>query len=106
MSAIHLIEKLGTSQGLKPVDVKSGLWTSGYWKVTEETAKKLVGGKIYLHTGWTARSHFGGNINSYSIHSAPGTKEDGRIVFHFTSLQECKEVLAPPGAMGEKRIVW
>lgn len=106
MSAIYLIEKSGTTQGLKPIDIKAGLWESGYWKVTTETAKKLVGGHIFLHASWSKPSHFGGQISSFSIHTAPGSREDGRIIFKFTSLPESKGVIAPNGAAGEKRIVW
>jgi len=106
MSAIHLIEKAGTAQGLKPIDFKAGLWESGYWKVTAETAAKLVGGSIFLHTSWSEPSHFGGQISAFSMHSAPGSKEDGRIIFQFTSLPENKGVSAPAGAAGEKRISW
>ena len=106
MSAIHLIEKNGTAQGLKTIDFKAGFWESGFWKVTEETAKRLVGGKIHLHTNWSERSHYGGRIDSYRVHSAAGSDVDGRIIFQFTSLAECKKVTAPNGAAGEKRIVW
>jgi hypothetical protein len=106
MPAIHLIEKAGTAQGLKPINFAAGLWSSGYWKVAEDTAAKLVGGDIYLHTAWSALSHFGGTITSYSVHSAPGTDVDGRIIFAFTSSPACKEVKAPRGAAGEKRIAW
>jgi hypothetical protein len=106
MPAIHLIEKAGTAQGLKAINFAAGLWSSGYWKVSEDTAAKLVGGSIFLHTAWSAESHFGGTITSYSVHSAPGTEVDGRIVFAFTSSPAGKGVKAPPGAAGEKRIVW
>jgi hypothetical protein len=106
MSAIHLIEKLGTSQGLKPVNFKAGLWESGYWKVAEATAKRLVGGSIYLHTSWSDQSHFGGRIDSYTVHIAPGSNENRRIIFQFTFQPESKQVVAPPGAAGEKRVFW
>ncbi|MBX7259560.1 MAG: hypothetical protein K1Y02_24585 [Candidatus Hydrogenedentes bacterium] len=106
MSAIHLIEKNGTSQGLRAVNVRAGLWESGYWKVTEDTAKRLVGGNIYLHTGWADPSHFGGRIDSYTVHCSPGNDVDGKIIFQFTFDAGCRQVLAPPGANGEKRIFW
>ncbi len=106
MAAIHLIEKAGTAQGLKTVNFAAGLFTSGFWKVSEDTAQKLVGGKIYLHTAWSSPSHFGGTIDSYSVHQSPGDDVDGRIVFHFTSQPEAKNVRAPNGAAGEKRIAW
>jgi hypothetical protein len=106
MPAIHLIEKAGTAQGLKPINFTAGLWSSGYWKVSEETATKLVGGSIFLHTAWSAPSHFGGAITSFSVHNAPGTDVHGRIVFAFTALPTGKGVKAPAGAAGEKRIAW
>ena len=106
MSAIHLIEKAGTAQGLKPIDFQTGLWESGYWKVATETAAKLVGGHIFLHASWSELSHFGGQISAFTTHNAPGSKEDGRGIFQFTFLPECKGVKAPNGAAGEKRIAW
>ena len=107
MSAIHLIEKAGTAQGLRPIDKKAGLWESGYWKVTVATAAKLVGGEIFLHTAWSEPSHFGGKITAYSVHTAPGSDVDGRVVFRFTALPVNKGAKAPStGAAGEKRIVW
>ncbi len=104
MPAIHLIEKAGTAQGLKPINFTAGLWSSGYWKVTEETAAKLVGGRIFLHSAWAAQSHFGGTITSFSVHNTQGTDVHGRIVFAFTVLPTGRGIKAPPGAAGEKRI--
>lgn len=106
MTAIHLIEKNGTSQGLRLVELKARRWESGYWKVAEGTAKRLIGGSIFLHTSWSEPSHFGGHIDSFTIHHAFGTAVDGRIIFNFTAEENCKHVVAPPGASGEKRIVW
>ena len=106
MTAIHLIEKKGTSQGLRPIELKARRWESGYWKVAEETAKRLIGGRIFLHTSWSEPSHFGGHIDAFTIHRAPGTEVDGRIIFYFTAEENGKHVVAPPGASGEKRIVW
>lgn len=107
MTAIYLIEKTGTATGLKPLDFQAGAWASGYWKIAEDTALKLIGASLYLHTSWASESHFGGKITSYVVHHAPGTPEDGRIVFRFTAQTDHKAVKAPSsGASGEKRIVW
>jgi len=59
MPDIRLVERLGN---LRPIDKEAGVWESGYWVISEETAEKLVGGNIYLHSGQTKPSHFGGRI--------------------------------------------
>lgn len=104
MPAIHLIERLGRLGGLEVVNFKARTWKSGYWKVSEQTARSLVEGDIYLHTAWADQSHFGGRITNYLVHIAPGEDVDQRIVFCFTALDDHKGVMAPPGANGEKRI--
>lgn len=103
MAAIHLIETAGN---FRLVDKTSGVLDSGYWKVTKETADRLIGAEIYFHSAWSEASHYGGIISSYSIHEAPGAKEDGRIVFRFKQDQSMKGVVAPDGASGEKRLFW
>ena len=103
MPAIYLIE---TANNFKVVDRDAGILDSGYWKLTLETATKLVGADIYFHSAWADASHYGGLVTGYSVHNAPGTKEHGRIILRFKQDQGKKGVVAPDGASGEKRLVW
>jgi hypothetical protein len=103
--SIHLIEKLG-KPGLKQIDRENCVWDSGYWKVTPDNAANLVGGDIYLHTAWAQLSHFGGVVTAYTVYHHPGDDGDGSVVFRFHARREHKDVKAPPGANGEKRIFW
>ena len=41
---IHLVEPLNHF-----VKLKDNVWESGWWRLDEDKAKKLVGGEIYFH---------------------------------------------------------
>jgi hypothetical protein len=43
---IHLIEKLHPFQ---IIDTKRDLHESGFWKISEETARRAINGNIYFH---------------------------------------------------------
>ncbi len=102
MPAIHVVERLDK---LRCVDRDASEWESGYWKVTEDTAGRLVGGVIYLHGGQLEPSHFGGEILRY--HVQPDGEYRGRIVFRLRSDIKFKNVRAGRGGWGnEKKIVW
>ena len=102
MPDIHLVERLGN---LRLINKEAGVWESGYWVVSEETAEKLVGGNIYLHSGQTKPSHFGGRILTYRVHQ--GGELDGRIVFLFRPEVLHKGVRTGREGWGnEKKIVW
>lgn len=105
MPAIHLIEKRSLG-GLTQLDKLNRIWDSGYWKVAENAARRLVGGSIYLHTAWADPAHFGGTISSYAVYDAPAEEEHGRIIFRFTFEPDHRGVKAPPGGNGEKRFDW
>ena len=64
MPAIHLIER---TDNVRKVDKDKNEWESGFWPVSEEVAKTLIGGALYLHRGKQQPSHFGGEILSYRV---------------------------------------
>ena len=76
MTAIHLVER---SDRVRKIDKSKNEWEAGPWDIPEETAQKLIGSVLYLHTGKLQPSHFGGDILAYRVEqSGP---EAGRIVF-------------------------
>lgn len=76
MPAIHVIEH---EVSTKRVSKDSYIHDSGDWTLSEERAKSLVGGDMYLHRHQTDPSHFGGRILSYRVHEDGPLK--GRVVF-------------------------
>ena len=102
MSVIYLVERL---ENVHRVDKDKNEWESGYWVVSEESARRLIGGHIYLHRGQDEPSHFGGEILSFHLH--PSGPEAGRVVFRFRAALEFKGVKAGRDGWGnEKKIVW
>jgi len=91
MSAIHVIRKNDpTLPPIELIDRDSGLHRSGYWVVSEETARSLVGGKIYFHREQSKPSFFGGTITA-----AEKIEEGayaGRILFTFRFEEACRGV--------------
>ncbi len=59
---------------------------SGYWRVSETDAKRLVGGKLYLHETKREASYFGGDILSYRLVTGP--EYHGTIVFTVRSTRD------------------
>jgi hypothetical protein len=103
MPAIHFVERLNNVFKLKD---GSDDYESGYWKLAEETAAGLVGGDLYLHSGQSAPSHFGGKVIGYRVHR-DGSSIDGRIVFRIKPSVAYKGV--PAGRerwRNEMKIVW
>lgn len=101
--SIHFVERLNN---VHPVPGVPGEWESGYWVVSEETAQRLVGGDLYLHSGQSDPSHFGGKILAFRVHK-DGSELDGRIVFRIKAALEYKGVAAGREGWGnEKKIVW
>ena len=104
MPAVHFVERLNN---VRPVS-DSGEWDSGYWAIAEETAQRLVGGDLYLHSGPAEPSHFGGKILSYRVHRDRAAPEiNGRMVFRVKPTRGHKGV--PPGQDGwddERKLVW
>lgn len=105
MAVIHLIERKGNVWRLAD---SPGDWESGYWVVGQDTADRLVGANLYLHSNQGAPSHFGGVILSFRVHHDPNNSEiDGRLVFRIKASPTHKGVLAGREGWGnEKKIVW
>jgi hypothetical protein len=103
MASIHLVERLNN---VRKVSAEPPIWESGYWVVSEETAERLVGGDLYLHTGQLDASHFGGKILGYRVHK-DGTEIDGRLVFRIVPTAAHKGVSTGREGWGnEKKYVW
>jgi hypothetical protein len=103
MASIHLVERLNN---VRRVSADPPVWESGYWVISEETAERLIGGDLYLHSGQRVASHFGGKILSFRVHQ-DGTDTDGRVVFRIAPSLVHKGVLtAREGWGNEKKIVW
>lgn len=98
---IHFVEKL---TNYKRIDDAADLWESMWWKLTEEKAKLLVGGGLYLHRKRATRSFFGGIIKSYRLETEG--EFEGRVIFTFEFSPEFKDVLAGAGGWSlEKKII-
>lgn len=104
MPKIHLIERV---TAVKLLSKERNEWSSFSWVVSEDTAKKLIGGEIYLHKAQNAPSHFGGKILSYEVLGSEYGSDAGRVVFNFNASLEYKNVKAGKDGWGmEKKIVW
>jgi hypothetical protein len=102
MPSIHLVERLGNTRKIPNTEHE---YECGYWVVAEETARKLIGGDLYLHDGQNEPSRFGGKILGYRVHH--GGNEDGRIVFHIQATIAHRGVRTPREGWGnEKKLVW
>jgi hypothetical protein len=51
---IHFVER---KNNVRRMPDAPGEWESGYWVVSEESAHRLVGGDLYLHSGQNEPSH-------------------------------------------------
>ena len=105
MVALHLIER---KANVRRVPDSPGEWESGYWVVGQDTAARLVGGDLYLHSHQGEPSHFGGTILAFRVHHDPSDPEiHGRLVFRIKASVAHKGVLAGREHWGnEKKIVW
>jgi hypothetical protein len=105
MAEIHFVER---KNNVARVPNTADEWESGFWVVAESTAQQLIGGDLYLHSGQTKPSHFGGKILSYRVHrEGSGSEIDGRLVFRIKSSAVHKGVLTGREGWGnEKKIVW
>ena len=101
MPAIHFVEQKGNVWKVKD---SSDEWESGYWVVGLETAQKLIGGDLYLHSKQSEPSHFGGTVLGYRVQ--PEGKVAGRLIFRIRASARHRGVLAGREGWGnEKKIV-
>jgi hypothetical protein len=76
--SVHFIERM---DHFRLLDKSKELYESGWWSISEEAAKELVGGRLYLHKAQDKPSFFGGLILSYRIET--DGEWPGRILFTF-----------------------
>ena len=102
MTAIHFLER---SDNVRKTDRLKNEWESGFWALTEETARKLVGATLYLHRSKHQPSHFGGRILSYRIEQAGPSA--GCVVFTLRAAVDCKAVKTDAkGWAKDHKIFW
>ena len=82
---IHLIEQLN-----KFIKLQNNVWESGWWKLDEDKAQKLVGGEIYFHKSRQTPSFYGGTITGYRVEQEG--EYQGRIVFQLAHSSSCRNV--------------
>ena len=75
---------------MKPIDKDCQKYESGFWVLSEATAKELVGAKIYLHDSQSAPAFFGGIILDWK--KITDGEYEGRIAFTFKAEKECKGI--------------
>jgi hypothetical protein len=66
---------------------------SGFWTLSEEKARWLIGGQIYFHDRQNELSFFGGQI--VDAHREIGGEYPNKIVFKFTFSKDCRDVRTP-----------
>ncbi len=82
---IHLVEHVNNF-----VKLQDNLWESGWWKLDEQKAEKLVGGQIYFHKTRQEPSFYGGNILGYRVEEVG--QHQGRIIFKLQHSKTCRNV--------------
>ncbi len=80
---IHLIENADNFTKLR-----DKVWESGWWVLTEDEAKKLVGGQIYFHRKKSEPSFYGGSIRSFRIKQEDPHR--GSVIFEFEYRDACR----------------
>jgi hypothetical protein len=82
---IHLVEPLNHF-----VKLQDNVWESGWWKLDEDKAKKLVGENIYFHKKRQEPSFYGGTILGYRVNS--DGEYQGKIIFKLRYSPSCRNV--------------
>ena len=91
MAQLHVIEKLTLTEQIDKVEQ---IWSTGYWKLSEERARALIDGDLYLHRKKASPSFFGGIITGFRVEEAGDYA--GRIIFTFKADLAHKNVTASP----------
>ncbi len=89
MPGIHVIRinEPGLPQ-IETVDKAADLYQSGYWALSEERARGLVGGRIYFHREQAKPSFYGGVITA--ARKILEGEHAGRILFTFRYDPSCR----------------
>lgn len=106
MVEIHLIKKskLQGAPGIDRVPDKEDIYTSGYWTLSAEKAKGLIGGHIYFHERQADGAWYGGLILD-ATQIADG-QYAGKIAFTFRYDPECRgKTTSKDGWSQEMKIV-
>lgn len=86
------------------VDKESKTYESGYWSLSEDLAKSIIGGNIYFHKAQDKASYFGGTITGYRLCNTD--EYSGRVIFSFIASRSHKDIkTARSGWSMEKKIV-
>lgn len=87
---IHFICK--DQQGIAPLDVKAGIYTSEAWLLTPEQIAALAGGEVIFYETKSKPSYFGGTILDSKRSDDEEPNEQGRSRWTITlqSRLDCK----------------
>jgi hypothetical protein len=86
---IHLIAR-GYRNFLSQMGQDRKKWESGFWALSVDTAKKLIGGSILFHEKKSTPSYARGIILGYRIQEAGEWK--GMVIFKFEFLDNHRQV--------------
>jgi hypothetical protein len=105
MPALHLIQNQSDPKLLpKPEQPGAEVWISGYWSLSEGTAKSLIGGRVYFHKAQAKPSFLGGDILGFRVADEPSYV--GRIILIFRPDPSAKGVTTSrAGWSMEKKIL-
>lgn len=99
MKNIHIVCKAAKKNPPKPIARGSNTFTSGTWKISDETADELKGGKVFFHQGQDKPSHFGGEITDWI------DEGNGRKTLVFERDMDCCGTVSRGGWSYEVKIV-
>ncbi len=63
---------------------------SGYWDISSEEAKTLMGGWLYFHQSKANPSYYGGRVLAFRSEIREEFKHENRIVFDFMPSKDAK----------------
>ncbi len=94
MKVAHFIcKRAEVGPGLRHVAPEpDGRWTSGNWDMSEEQARSLIGGRIYLHSSKAKPSVFGGRVVDVRPVTDTEVAREARVVFVLEPTKDDKGV--------------
>jgi hypothetical protein len=91
MSAIHLLARRNDQPPGSFFQVRDGVHFTGWWALSEDAARRLVGGSVFLHQTKATPSWYGGTILGYRV-GQEGPRGENRIGFEFQFAQVARNV--------------
>jgi len=82
------------------VEGEDGVWTSGFWTISEETARLLIDGQIFFHEHQGDKSYFGGTI--LDVERVTEGDYQGKIVFKFKFSAACRGMKTTKGGLSQE----